>query len=374
MFKLIDRYIFTEILVPFLLTLGTLMLVLLTDQLLRLVELLVNKGVGILTLLKVLAAIIPPFLVLSIPAGVLIGVIIAYNRLSSDSEIIALQAGGWSQLRLLAPAMTFAVLAFAVSFTLSIWFQPWTGRPIRRMGLALLRDQAAVAIEPGQFNEPVKDMVIFVEDTPTPDSMKGILIHDLRDPEWTTLTVADDGSILQAPGEAAFGFRLRDGNLYRFSKKDPDRSQQIRFASYEFKIDFGNRLKNDGLGDQPEPEALIRAIAAHPEKAPRYRRLLGEHYKNIAFPFSCLIFALVGVPAGITIRRTGRLGGFALGILVGTGYYFLLFVADYLTATGKVDPAAAVWLPNIIVGALGILAVAETNRGATWFRDWMGRS
>jgi lipopolysaccharide export system permease protein len=375
MFKLIDRYIFKEILVPFWLTLGTLMLVLLTDQMLRLVELLINKGVGILAILRVLMVITPPFLVLSIPAGVLIGVIIAYNRLSSDSEIIALQSGGFSLLRLLVPAAFFSVLAFAVTFILSVWSHPWSGRPIRNLGIKLLRDQVSVALEPGQFNEPVKDMVIFIEETPSPGTLKGILIHDLRDPQWPTLTLAGEGAIINTPGEDTFGFLLRNGNQYRYSRKDPGRSQQIRFASYEFKMDFGNRGNlAEEIGDQPDPDQLIRAIADHPEKAPRYRSLLVEYYKNFAFPLSCLIFAFVGVPAGITFRRTGRMGGFAVGLLLGTGYYFLLFMADYLGAAGKIAPVAAAWLPNILMGSVAVVAVVESHRGADWLRKWMGKT
>ena len=364
MFGRIDRYIFREIVPPFGLTLAALMLVLLTDQLIRLIELLVNRGADLSTLFKILIWLLPPFLVIAIPAGVLIGVIIAFNRLSSDNEIIALQANGFSFTRLMVPALVFAGIAFSVTFALSVSTHPWTGRSNKDLALSLLKSQTTLAIEPGVFNEPFKDMVFYVEETPSPMQLKGILIYDLRDPDSPVLTLAQEGAITSHPAGKSLGFNLVKGNQYRFSTQDPDRHQQIQFAQYEFNMDIDALLRQKNRTMKSlSPDQLREAMKQNPAKAARYRRFLEEHYKNYAFPFSCLIFGLIGVPAGITFRKTGRLGGFAVGLFLGTAYFFLLFLGDYLATAGTLPPMLSAWIPNIIMFTCAIGLIIRSKRG-----------
>ena len=86
---LLDRYIFTELLSPFSISLGALCFVMLTRELLRLVELLVSKGVGIVAVLQVFANLMPSFLVLTLPIAGIIASITAFGRLSFDKELVA---------------------------------------------------------------------------------------------------------------------------------------------------------------------------------------------------------------------------------------------------------------------------------------------
>src|SRR3972149_4932048 len=372
MLRLMDRYIFREVLTPFGLTLGTLMLVLLVDQLLRLVELLINKGVTFLIISKIFISILPAFLVIAIPVGVLIGVIIAFSRLSTDSEIIAFKAAGVSLYRLLLPAALFSVLAFVVTFSLSIWAQPWAGRSLKSLAISLFKQQAAVGLEAGVFNEPFEDMVVYVEQMPTPTTLRGVLIYDLRNPQGPVLTLAGEGVLFNDPENNALGFRLIKGSQHRINKADPGRHQLIRFEVYDFRLDLNSVLKGeDGSTERRAPDELRKAIIVKPAPAARYRRLLEEYYKNYAFPFSCLIFGLLGVPLGVAIKRAGRLGGFALGLLMILIYYVLVTVADFLVASGASSPLLAAWLPNLIMSVVTLLLIVAGNQGIGWVRGRM---
>jgi len=367
MLKIIDRYIFREILIPFVLTVGTLLLVLLTDQLLRLVELLINKGVSLMTLIRIFLSILPAFLVIAIPAGVLIGVIIAFNRLSGDNEIIALQANGVSHYRLLIPAGLFSLVAFIITFGLSVWGQPWAGKSLKKLAISLVQQRAAVALEAGMFNEPFEKMVVFIEEMPTPSHIKGILIYDLKNTDVPILTLAKEGILLDELEDNQLGFRLLNGSQHRFNKKDPDRHQLLRFGSYDFRIDLTTALGNGSLkDDRLSPDELRKAIVTKPDQAPRFRRLLAEYYKNYAFPFSSLLFGLIGVPVGLSIKRAGHLGGFAVGLLIGVFYYFLLVLSDFFTASGFIEPMAAAWFPNLILGILAFAFITFRQLGPGW--------
>ena len=153
---LLDRYIFTELLAPFGLSLGALCFVMLTRELLRLVELLVSKGVGLWSVLKVFATLLPSFLVLTLPIAGIIASITAFGRLSFDKELVAMRAAGLSLYRLTQPVLLFALSVFALTLVLSQWGQPWSSVNLKKVALNLLRDQLVLALERGTFNEPIQ--------------------------------------------------------------------------------------------------------------------------------------------------------------------------------------------------------------------------
>ena len=107
--KIIDRYVWKELLVPFLLGIFVFTFLLLLDKIFDLTDLIINKGVPIPLVILLLTYILPAFLVLTIPIGFLLAILVAFGRLSADMEIVALKASGVSPLRLLRPVLVFAV-------------------------------------------------------------------------------------------------------------------------------------------------------------------------------------------------------------------------------------------------------------------------
>ncbi|HEY4484862.1 MAG TPA: LptF/LptG family permease, partial [Nitrospiria bacterium] len=96
------------------------------------------------------------------------------------------------------------------------------------------------------------------------------------------------------------------------------------------------------------------------------------YYKNFAFPFSCLIFGVVGIPLGLVIRKSGKMGGFAAGIAAALLYYLLMMVADFLTAYGTLTPLAAAWVPNLTLSLLTLVLIAVGT--GSRFRRWVQSS
>src|SRR6185436_15723235 len=160
--KLLDRYIFAELLAPFSISLGALCFAMLTKELLRLVELFVTKGVGFLAVIKVFLHLMPSFLVLTLPIAGIIASITAFSRLSFDKELVAMRAAGLSLLRLSRPVFIFSWLVFGLTLVLSQWGQPWSSVSLKRLAMNLLRDQLTVALDKGIFTEVVPRMVIYV--------------------------------------------------------------------------------------------------------------------------------------------------------------------------------------------------------------------
>jgi lipopolysaccharide export system permease protein len=369
--KLIDRYIFRELLTPFLLTLSSLMMILLIEQMVQLTDLLLNKGVSLETVAKIFIYLLPAFLVIAIPMGVLIATIIGFSRLTADHEITALMAGGVSLSRLAVPVHVFTVLAFGLTFSLSVWAQPSVGPSMKSAAMDILKQEFSLGLEPGIFNEPLENMMIYVDEMPTPTQLKGVVIYDLRDAAQPALILAQEGMILNDPATDLVGLQLTNGSQHRISG-NPPRYQWITFGRYEFRLDLAAVVKRAaGEGDAALNVQQIKTKLARAQPLERRElRTLEEHYKTYAFPFACLIFGTIGIPLGLAIKQGGRLGGFALGIAMALIYYLLMIIADFLVTSLLIPPLAAAWFPNLIMAVVAVFLVGGSSRGrfTRWFQ------
>src|SRR5713226_5745607 len=197
--RTIDRYILQELGMPFAQSLGALTFILLTREILRLVELLINKGVGLVPLLKTFILLLPSFFVLTLPMACLIASISAFSRLSSDRELTAMQATGVSIGRLLRPVLLFSTAVFLVTLYLAQFAQPWTGQSLKKLALIMLRDQVSLAFDEGVFNTPTEKVVMYVGERSLPGGPHGVFISDTRIKEEPRIIVARDWSVINDP-------------------------------------------------------------------------------------------------------------------------------------------------------------------------------
>jgi lipopolysaccharide export system permease protein len=353
--KLLDRYIFAELLSPFTISLGALCFVMLTRELLRLVELLVSKGVGFVAVLKVFAHLLPSFLVLTLPVAGIIASITAFGRLSFDKELVAMRAAGLSLLRLSRPVFLFAVLVFALTLWLAQWGQPWSSTNLKKVALNLLRDQLVLSLERGTFNEPIPKMMIFVPDFDVQRTPAGIFISDERNPEDPRIIVARRYQVLVDASANQVALQLEHGVIHN-RPDEIDQYQKVAFATYDLKLSL-NQSGYTSSEERPSYDSILAQLTASNWQDPSALRRLTEYYKDLAFPTAALIFCILGVPIGIVSKRSGRIGGFAVGVLVVIVYYVLNIACEFLVTTRIIVPFAGAWLPN------GIFALIT----AVWF-------
>lgn len=357
--KILDRYIFAELLPPFLLSLGALCFVMLTKELLRLVELLVAKGVGLGSVLKVFFHLLPSFLVLTLPIAGIIASITAFSRLSYDKELVAMRAAGLSLTRLTRPVLVFAFLVFGLTLALSQWGQPWTSVSLKKLALNLLRDQLTLALDKGVFNEPVASMVIYVSDAGK-GMDRGILISDERNPSDTRIIVASNYVVLNDATSNQVGIRLFNGTVHTRPSEIND-YHQVHFSSYDLKLNLNQSLYASAE-ERPSRAAVLEQLQRTNWEDPTALRRLMESYKDLAFPTASLIFGLLGVPVGIVSKRSGRVGGFAVGVLVVVTYYVLNVLCEFFVTTRLLPPFAGAWAPNLLFLGITMLLFYRVSR------------
>lgn len=347
--RTIDRYILQELGIPFAQSLGALTFILLTREILRLVELLINKGVGLVPLLKTFVLLLPSFFVLTLPMACLIASISAFSRLSSDRELTAMQATGVSMRRLLKPVLLFSISVFLMTLYLAQFAQPWTGQSLKKLALIMLRDQVSLAFDEGVFNTPTENVVMYLGERSLPEGPRGVFISDTRIKGEPRIIVARDWSAINDPLHNRVGMTLRDGTIH-VNPKDPREYRVIMFTHYDFKMNL-----SESLSPTPEEHLSLQEIRDKITETkgedPRYLRMLQDHYKNLAVPVSTLLFGIIGMPLGIVIKRSGRAGGFAVGILIVLLFYVLNVVADYWVSSRVLPPFAAAWFPDVVFAA-----------------------
>jgi lipopolysaccharide export system permease protein len=350
--KLLDRYIFTELLSPFSLSLGVLCFVMLTRELLRLVELLVSKGVGVWAVLKVFAHLLPSFLVLTLPIAGIIASITAFGRLSLDKELVAMRAAGLSLLRLARPVMLFSLLVFALTLWLAQWGQPWSSVNLKKVALNLLREQLVLALDRGSFTEPIPKMTIYVSEKGDEPS-GSIFISDERNPQDPRIIIAHAYHVLIDTSTDQVALRLRDGVIH--SRPDEiDQYQLASFSSYDLKLSL-NQSGYAATEERPSYEQLVERLNQSQWRDPAALRRMIEYYKDMAFPTASLILCMLGVPVGIVSKRSGRIGGFAVGVGVIVAYYVMNVACEFLVTATIIPPFAGAWGPNIIFCIITLL-------------------
>ncbi len=387
--RLISKNVLREILPPSLLGLAAYTFLLLLRSLLQLSELFVRRGVPVDTVLQLLVLTMPQILVLTIPMAFLFGILIGVGRLSSDSEIIALRASGVSRWALFRPIAVFSVFLAALVSVLSVWGYPVANDRLDRLQSRLFASAALDMVKPRVFADLRSDWdwLLFVDrDAPGTAGWRGVFLDDRSDPVQERVILAREGR-----------FRL-DGDRLWLDLKDAVQHQTEKNSSRSYSQSRNELLSilvheappgrlglgmtsERGLRLQTLPELYRTADRERSTSPDRYRLAWVEIHKKFAIPIACVVFALVGVPLGITNRRGGKGSGFALSIGIILGYYLLFNTGENWAAEGRISPAVAMWLPNALLAVLGaalFLRREQESRGfrdriAAWSKSWLRR-
>ena len=276
---ILDRYILKELFVPFSISLCILCFIVLTKEMLRLVELLVTNGVGLLAVFKIIVNLMPSFLVLTLPMARLISSITTFSRFSFDKELVAMRAAGLSLLRIAVPVFVFSFLVFLGTLFLSQWGQPWSSISLKKLAISLIQDQLHLALDRGVFNEPADDLMIFVPKPEIGEKARGIFILDQRDPAKKVIVTAQTFQMLKNPQRKQFGIRLHEGKIHHISK-DGAQHHLVAFSTYDLKMAPSPAL-NVEKPERPDYQHILAELEKSDWRDTRMLRRLMEYLSLI---------------------------------------------------------------------------------------------
>jgi lipopolysaccharide export system permease protein len=361
--KTATLYILKEILPVFFIGLMTFTIILLMDKILKLIELVVNRGGSLSDVLMLFLFISPSFLIITIPVAVLLGTLLTFGRLSSDSEITAFKASGMSLYQLFFPIFVFALATFLLTSFLVFYGLPWGNRGFKATLYRLVQSKADIEIKERVFNDAFSGLVVYVDRVPLQGShMEGILIYDQREKGKSNTILAKEGFIVNNPESQEIILRLRNGDIHRF-EPEAHTFQKITFGTYDLKLELAKTF----AAIEKKLKDWEMSIDDIRKKIEEIKRTGGnttpyeiELHKRYAIPFTCFVFALIGVPLGIQPHRSGRSYGFILSILILIAYYVSLTASEILAARKIIPAFAAGWIPNLLFSGLGTYLLVKT--------------
>lgn len=343
--KTLYTYIFNEIPPPFLIGMVTFTFMLLMGRFLKLAEMVVEKGVPLSDVGWMVAYLLPSFWLFTIPMALLLAVLLAFGRLSGDSEVTAMKSCGISLYGLLPPPLAFSFLACLACLWVTIYAVPWGNSSFKQLMVDVAQSSAGIVIKEKVFNTAFPGMVIYAERLdPQGQNMEGVIVHDERDPDKAATIFASSGALFSDPRARAVEFHLKDGSIHRLVEQGGYR--MVQFQEYNLRVALATKDPAPPKVDEMTLEELL-----NPPRGTAPKRALAmqlEYHSRLALPFSCFVFTLLAIPLGIQNRRSGRASGFSLSIAVILLYYVALSGFDALGEKRLLPPMLACWSPNLL--------------------------
>jgi LPS export ABC transporter permease LptG/LPS export ABC transporter permease LptF len=380
---LLSRAIFREVANSALLGTVLFTFVIFLQRVGKLFEILVRSSAPPPTVAYLFALAVPFTLTFTVPLGVLVGVLIALSRMSSDGEIIAMRAAGVPSRKVIAPVLTFAVLAMFMAAAASLWLTPWAARTTYKVLNQLVAAELTAEVQPHVFEEQFPNRVLYIQDVipGTLTRWRNVFIADITAPEDQKKTDHDRGEgprITVATDAIAVPDVKR--NLIQLSMP--------MWVSYDVGKDITEYFTTSGKDGEQILEATkpnevpvkpfteidtypLYRIAYHDPKIDPESLIQAriELHQRLALPPACFLLALIGIPLGISSRKGGKSTAFVLTVALAFIYWMGLIGANGLAKQHKLPVGVAMWIPNMAFALIGIFLLSRLERPGD--RDWI---
>ena len=312
--RILDRYVWKELVTPFCLGLLVFTFLLLIDRIFDLTDLIINKGVPVHLVLMMLVYISPAILVLTIPIGFLLAILVAFGRLSADMEVVALKACGVSPLRLLWPVVVFGLGVTAMTAYLMIDAVPKSNYAFKSLVFEIVRTQATVGLKERVFNDTFGNFVIYVDEIAADQvALRNVFVSDERKPEEQRFITAREGRLLSDEVNRRVTLRLLDGAIHETSPSALQKYRRGALPALRHHARAGEPPAQAGRHaqgrprDEPGGAADGDAERGQPQGQPE--PVPGRDPQEVRDPGGVpRLQPSSGVPLGIRAHRGGRLG------------------------------------------------------------------
>ncbi|MFH2092450.1 MAG: LPS export ABC transporter permease LptF [Pseudomonadota bacterium] len=363
-FYIIHRYVFRELLFPFWVSLFFLTFVSLMTRIPEITNLVMNYNASLSSVGLMIVYTLPRFLEFTIPMSVMISILLTFMRMSGENEIVALKGAGVSLYKLLMPVLVFCLLGVLLTMWVTVFGVSWGKMSIKKKSIEVARSSIDAALQERQFNLEIKDVMIYVSyvDMKT-KALKDVFIEDRRTRGMVSISVAPAGDLIRLDNEQLYTIRLYNGVINQVDL-DQKSVSNIQFGAYDINIDLGliNNKEISAELDERNFMNLVRLIRAGISDKLELSAALMELHEKLSVPFACLTLGLLAFPLGIQASSLRRSSGFGMGILFFLLYYFLLAAGWSTGETGLFPPILGMWLPNVIMGSIGVFFLVRNAR------------
>ena len=309
---------------------------------------------------------------LTIPFGVLVGILIGLGRMSADGEIVAMRAAGVSSRKVILPVLLFAGIGAVLAGAASLRMSPYCLREATKIVYEMARRQVTSDIKPRSFVEDFPNMILYVGDVRTgnPTVWRNVFLADVTPPDQRR----------QGMGANADG-PLVTVARYAVAVPDPDHNR-VQLSMHDRAT---HEMGKDGKAHDSEMPISEQALDAKPPEqsklvsramntralmhyyGPEWIDVEAELHNRFAMPLACIMLAMVGIPLGIATRKGGKSAGYVNAVFLAFFGYYLSYIS-LLNLAKKRSPfhllglrlppmpiPMAVWLPDAAFFVAGVI-------------------
>ncbi|MDP3920301.1 MAG: LptF/LptG family permease [Candidatus Omnitrophota bacterium] len=349
--KILRRYILQELWLPFILSLLTLNFIFMAGYLVRAANFIIGRGVPITDTFYVILLAFPDMISYTVPMSLLMGVMIVYGNLSQHNEIRAVKASGVHPMQIIAPSLVVGLILSFFMFVFNDQVANNSSFELRKNMKRMLIKHPKALIEPGRFVK-ISNNIIFLAKQITDDSLRDIVAYEVGEEDKPIRTIlAASGEIVSDPEHGSMQVRLYNGSISDAEEKGV---QAIQFQSYEFPTIGQEDVSKMHKKMREYSLAELLMLPRNP-KFPKEERVdvRTAFHQRIAFSMACFMFAFIGIPTAILVRRGEIVAGFAISMAAACLYYVLFAGAKTLAIRGVLPPPMALWMPNILLFVIG---------------------
>ncbi len=345
-----DRYLARLIIVPLLASLVIAAMLLLLDRMLRLFDFVMNEGGPVSVVWRMLGNLLPEYLSLGIPIGVMMGILLAFRKLATTSELDALRAVGISYGRLLRVPFLIATLFALINFGIVGFLQPVSRYAYENLRFELRSGALGASIKVGEFASLGKGMTLRVEESQNKGAeLRGLFVRaEGKDGQSLAVTAAR-GTFLATDDPDVILLRLRSGTLVH-SPAGGGVPRVLSFEQHDLPVDLPTmtnfRKRGEGNLEKTLPE--LGRILADPAVTPEARRdAAATFHRRLVQCLVMFVLPFLSVALGVPPKRsTSSLGVFVALIMLVT-FHKLTEYGERMGSLGRVDPVLAQWVPFI---------------------------
>lgn len=362
MFKIIQRYLAATFVPPFFLSVIFFVAFLLTFQLFRIMKVVINKGVEFTTLMGLVLDLALSFLPMAVPLSVLFAMLYTMNKMSEDSEVIAMRSFGFSKNKLFLPFLIMGLFIALAIFGLNRNIIPISYKQFTNTVMMLSSKGTMTDIKSETFFTDIPNVTLFAGHVNGANKkMDNVFIHyKSADETVERIIFAQKGHIFREDnyekGMPQLRMRLTKGNMLKLEKNNRD-VEKINFEEYDYPLYNRDTSPDYIVKDSMRTNSELWQIIKEQKALGKDKELVKmelEFWSRINTPFLCLIFILLGFTLGVKRARgkSGNTGVIVLMVLV--CYYAFFFLGVSLAKKGVLSVLVATFMPTVLALIVGL--------------------
>jgi lipopolysaccharide export system permease protein len=359
----IDRYVLRQISIPLLSSLGIGLLVLLSERLVRLLDVTLGKKNSFGVVFELLAYLVPHFLGTAIPAAMFLGLLFGFSKLSKNHEIDGMMAAGIGLHRLLRPALLLAFLFSIASLAMFGWIQPQTRYAYRSVLFDVASVDAFYLAEEGVFMQSGNRTFILDKLDRSNNSFERIFVFDYNGPSGSETLTASSGKLITVPGQNRPILRLNDGHRLLVERwptlDDSGAAVPASVAQFDQTDTPLGKISKDLFRPRGEDEREmtlpeIYSAMDNPPKSTTKNAMHAEFHRRLINIVAMLILPVLAIPFAIGRARSPRAYRMALALVLLVGFHEIIEQGALAAKLGTLSPWLSMWLPMSLLSVFAI--------------------